>query len=84
MKLFELHLAPGEDERHILSEEILSETQAQIMTPAEARAVGMSGAEQFDEQVRLIAVRTSDAGWIEKALERAPSVVGYRIHDVNL
>ena len=83
MIVFEVHLQAGADGQGILSEEILAETGAQMMTTAEAAAVGFEGVKQ-DPKVRLIAVRRSDAGWIEKALERAHDVVGYTKHEVDM
>ena len=83
LKVFEVHLAHGHDGSDILSDEIREETLAQLMTGQEAAAIGFSGFESADSSLRLIAVAPKDAGWIEKALERSPSVAGYRVHDVD-
>lgn len=81
--VFAVKLAPGTSPDGILSEEVLRETMAQVMTVEEALAVGFSGF-ALDPDLRLIAVAERDAGWIEKALERAPQVVGYQPHRVDL
>ena len=43
LHVFVATIAPGHDPESIFSEETLQETQAQVMTPAEASAVGLSG-----------------------------------------
>lgn len=83
MIIFTVRLAPGSDHQGILSEEIVVETHAQIMTTDEARALGFSGFPDRSD-LRLIAVTQGDAGWIEKALERAPQVVGYERSEVDM
>ena len=81
--VFEAHLTPNRTDDAILSEEVLSETQAQVMTPAEARAIGFQGVPD-DPNLRLVAVAPRDKGWVEKALDRSPSVTGFRIHEVDM
>lgn len=80
--VFEVHLTPGADGSDLLSEEIREETMAQVMTLDEARAVGFGGTFPDGDNVRLVAVTPKDARWIEKALERAPTVVRYGRHEV--
>ena len=81
--VFAVKLAPGRTDENILSDEVLEETQAQIMTTAEATALGFQGL-QDDPNLRLVVVQRKDAGWIEKALERAPNVVGYDKGEVDM
>ena len=83
MIVFEVHMNPGSDGKDLLSAEVLAETKAQIMTPAEAKAIGFDGFPE-DPNLRLIAVTERDERWIEKALERAHDVRGYRAHRVDL
>ena len=83
MIVFEVHMNPGADGKDLLSAEVLEETKAQIMTAAEAKAVGFDGFPE-DPNLRLIAVTERDERWIEKALERAHDVRGYRAHRVDI
>ncbi|MEM6291583.1 MAG: hypothetical protein AAGA54_09970 [Myxococcota bacterium] len=82
MIVFEVHLAPGSDDKDLLSAEVRQETMAQVMTAEEAKAVGFDGF-AADENLRLVAVTEKDQRWVEKALERAPQVTGYRAHQVD-
>lgn len=82
MIVFEVHLAPGSDGEGLLSAEVLQETQAQVMTSSEAKAVGFEGFPD-DPNLRLVAVTEKDERWVEKALERAAQVTGYRAHRVD-
>jgi hypothetical protein len=81
--VFEVHLAPGRSSNDFLSGELLEETQAQVMTPAEARAVGFEGVPD-DPNVRLVAVAVRDRGFLQQALERAHDVTGFRAHEVDM
>lgn len=83
MIVFTVFLKPGGSADDLLSEEVLAETKAQVMTVEEAAAVGFQGFPS-DPDLRLIAVTERDQGWIEKALERAPQVVGYKPHRVDM
>ncbi len=80
--VFEVHLTPGSDDSDLLSAEVRQETMAQVMTTTEAKAMGFSGFGD-DPNLRLVAVTEKDERWIEKALERAPNVTGYRAHRVD-
>lgn len=80
--VFEVHLAPSRDGDDFISEEAISETHAQVMTTAEARAVGFEGIPD-DPHVRLVAVNKRDKGFMQGALERAHQVVGFRVHEVD-
>lgn len=83
MIVFFVKLAPGQTDEGIFSEELLTETQAQVMTTAQAKALGFQGFDD-DALTRLVAVAKQDAGWVEKALERAPQVVGYDRSEVDM
>lgn len=83
LMLFEVHLAPGHHAGELLSEEIISSTQAQIMTPAEAKAVGFDGLPAMGNDVRLIAVNGRDANWIHRSLEGSHAVAGFKVHEVG-
>jgi len=80
--VFEVRLARGTSDEDLLSAEVLQETQAQVMTAEQGKALGFSGFSD-DPDLRLIAVTAKDERWIEKALERAPNVTGYRAHHVD-
>lgn len=82
MIVFEVHLTPGSDDKDLLSAEVLQETQAQVMTASEAKAIGFDGFPE-DDNLRLVAVTDKDQRWVEKALERAHQVAGYRAHHVD-
>ena len=84
MVLFEVHVAPG-SKPFELSEELLAETKAQVMTPAEAKAVGFNGLPEppAGREVKYIAVAQRDQRWVQQALEASPAVAGFRVHDVG-
>jgi hypothetical protein len=81
--VFTVQLVPGKDHENLLSDEILEETKAQIMTTEQATALGFEGFPD-DPSLRLIVVTNRDEGWIAKALERSPEVVGYDRQDVDM
>lgn len=83
MTVFTVKIHPGTDIQRLLSDEVKQETMAQIMTPQEAAALGFQGF-GTEENLCLIAVAERDAGWIEKALERDPAVLGYQPHRVDM
>jgi hypothetical protein len=84
MVLVEVHLAPGMG-RLELSEQVLRDTQAQVMTAAEAGAVGFQGlpAPPPGVEVFYVAVAQRDSRWIMNALEANPAVARFRLHDVG-
>lgn len=84
MVLIEVHLAPG-IRTFELSEEILRDTKAQLMTPESARAVGFGGlpAPPEGREVRYVAVLERDSRWILNALEADPNVASFRMHEVG-
>jgi hypothetical protein len=88
MVVFEVHVAPGGDPNRILSAETLRETQAQVMTSAEAKKVGFAGLPEppfghESHEVRLVAVAKRDAAWIQRALEANDAVGQFRVFDVD-
>lgn len=85
MYLFEVVIAPGYDPDSLLSAETLRETQAQIMTLDEARAVGFSGLQPDPKgrELRFIAVARRDAQWIHRQLEAHGAVTSYRVHEID-
>ena len=85
MVVFEVHVAPGSDPESLLSAETKRETQAQIMTVAEARKVGFGGLPDppADHEVRLVAVAKRDAPWVQRALETSEAVGQFRMFDVD-
>jgi hypothetical protein len=85
MHIFECHLVAGSDPSTLLSEETLRETQAQVMTPEEALAVGFGrfSPPKDGGEVRLVAVALRDAQWIHRVMERSPLVTSYKVHEVG-
>jgi hypothetical protein len=85
MTVFEVHLAEGSDGAGLLSDEVLRETGAQVMTLQEAALVGFQGLQALDGSgdVRLIAVRARDAAWIHRCLETHAAVAAFRAHQVD-
>lgn len=83
LTVFEVHLVPGSDASGLLSQEIINETKAQVMTVAEAKAVGFGGLPDLGPNVRLIAINARDAQWIQRALERSEIVSAFNIHQVD-
>jgi hypothetical protein len=84
MVLIEVHLAPGSPSFE-LSPEILRETQAQMMTAEQARAVGFGGlpSPPAGVEVCYVAVLERDSRWILNALEAEPNVASFRMHQVG-
>ena len=84
LSIFVATIAPGHDPNQLLSKETLEETQAQVMTAAEAQAVGITGvAVPQGREVRLIAVAQRDARWVQRALEANPAVTSYKVTEVG-
>ena len=83
MIVFTVQLVPGKDHEDMLSAEILAETKAQVMTTEQAAALGFQGFPD-DPSLRLVVVSGPDEGWIAKALERAPEVVGYDRQEIDM
>lgn len=85
LHVFEVYVASGFDPDEILSKETREETGAQVMTLAEARAVGFSGVAEPPpgRTVRLIAVNHRDGQFIHRKLEASPAVTSYKVHEVG-
>jgi hypothetical protein len=85
LTVFEVLVAPSRDADSLLSAEVLEETMAQVMTPAEAAAVGFSGLKPDPQgrEIRLIAVAPRDAQFIQRRLEANDAVLSFRKHDVE-
>lgn len=77
-------MAPGGDPTTLLTDETKRETNAQLMTPDEARKVGFAGIEDDPtHDKRLIAVHARDSRWITRALEANNTVASFKIHEVD-
>lgn len=84
LHVFVATIAPGRDPNSLLSEETLQETQAQVMTPEEAAAVGFTGVVVPEgREVRVIAVAARDARWIHRALEANTGVTSYKVSEIE-
>ena len=85
LKVFEVHLVPGGAVEQIIPAQTLKETQAQIMTVAETKAVGFGGIPDSVDaaSLRLVAVAARDAPWIARALEQSDAVKAFNVHDVG-
>jgi hypothetical protein len=83
--LYEVVIARGHDPDALLSEEALTDTQAQIMTLDEAKAVGFSGAQPDPKgrEIRLIAVAPRDAQYVQRRLEANDGVQSFRAHEIE-
>jgi hypothetical protein len=84
--LFEVLVAAGQDPDTLLSDEVLRETQAQVMKLEEARALGFSGVEPDPKgrDQRLIAVAARDAQFIQRRLEMTDAVQSFRLHQLDV
>ena len=82
--VFEVVIARGEDASTFLSQDVLEETRAQIMTIDEGRAVGFTRAEPRADglEVRLVAVAERDARFVQSRLEGSSVVQSFRAHEV--
>lgn len=83
--LFEVVVVPGRDPDTLLSDEVLADTQAQVMTLAQAAAVGFSGAlpDAKGRELRLIAAAPRDTQYISRRLEASDAVASFRVHQVE-
>jgi hypothetical protein len=82
--MIEAYLAPNASAEGLLSQETLDDTQAQVMTPDEAKALGIGGLPDDEADRRLIVVAKIDARRIMNALEGNPNVARFRLHEVDL
>ncbi len=84
LHVFIVNVAPGHDPDKLLSDEVLAETQAQVMTADEARTLGFAGLpDEAPAGLRLIAVAPRDSRWIQQSLERSHSVTSYRMTEIG-
>jgi hypothetical protein len=85
LMVFEVHHVANLDPNDIISEEVRNETMAQIMTPAEARAVGFQGARDAEpgRGLTYIACSKRDAQFIQNRLEANEAVTGFATHDIG-
>lgn len=83
--VYEVLIAAGHDADALLSQEALDDTQAQVMTIDEAKAVGFSGAapDPKGREIRLIAVSPRDAQYVQRRLEANDGVLSFRAHEVE-
>lgn len=84
MVLFEVYLNPGVYELS-LSEELLRETKAQVMTYAQAVAVGLEGLPppKPGQEMRLVAVADRDSKWVTQSLNAHGDVGNFRAHNIE-
>ncbi len=84
--VYEVLIAAGHDPDALLSEEALADTQAQVMTLDQAKAVGFSGArpDPKGREIRLVAVAPRDAQYVQRRLEANDAVVSFRAHEVDV
>lgn len=84
MVVFEVFVAPGADPSQILREETCRETQAQIMTLADAQKMGLRGVpDPGGKEVRLILVKRQYLNWIHRSLEMSDAVAIFRVHELD-
>lgn len=76
-------MVPGSSADDLLSAEVKRETHAQVMTVAEAKAVGFGGLGDLPDNVRLIAVNQRDHRWIQNVLEASPDVSNFQVHHID-
>jgi hypothetical protein len=83
--VFEVHHMSNVEPHQILSEEVQKDTMAQLMTPAEARAVGFQGARDAEpgRGLTYIAVAKRDAQFVQNRLEGNEQVTGFAAHEVG-
>lgn len=82
--MFEVFVAPGADPSQILREETCRETQAQIMTLADAQKLGLRGVpDPGGKEVRLVLVKRQYLNWIHRSLEMSDAVAIFRVHELD-
>lgn len=84
MVVFEVFVAPGADPSQILREETCRETQAQILTLADAQKLGLRGVpDPGGKEVRLVLVKRQYLNWIHRSLEMSDAVAIFRVHELD-
>lgn len=82
--MFEVFVVPGADPSQILSEETRRETQAQVMTVAEAEKTGLRGLPDPEgKEVRVVLVNHRYLNWIHRSLEMSDAVSKFRVHELD-
>lgn len=84
--VLEMYVRPEFDANTFLSEEARRETEARILTRAEAEKIGLSGLPvpaDPDADVRYVLVDARHRRWIERAIEADPQVTAFNVHDVG-
>lgn len=81
--VFELYVRPEFDPERFLSAEGQKETEARVLTRAEAENVGLSGMPERDGEVRYVLVNARHRRWIERAIDADPQISGFDVHDVG-
>jgi len=88
--MIELYLAPGATGEGLFTQETLDDTQAQVMTPEQAKAVGFDGLPDDPQEGaerrerRLVVVGKIDERRIINVLEASPQVSNFQVHDVDI
>ncbi len=83
MLVFQVHLVSGRGDTPLLSDEVLAETQAQVMTPEQARALGFEGVPD-DPNLLLVVVAPKDRRFVENVFDRTADVTGFKVHEVDM
>lgn len=84
MVVFEVFVAPGGDPSQMLSEETRRETQAQVVTHAEAERLGLRGLPDPEgKDVWVVLVNQRYVNWIHRSLEMSDAVAKFRVHEVD-
>lgn len=83
MKVFEVTLVSAHTADELISPEVQRETNAQVMTAAEAERVGFAGLPDGGPNVRFIAVADRDAPWLHRLLETSELVGTFKTHHVD-
>jgi hypothetical protein len=83
--VFSILLVSDTDGKTLLSAETIQDTNAQVLTYAEARAFGFEELLELDarENVIFIVVHEKNATWINRSLEGNENVVSYKIDEVD-
>ncbi len=83
MLVFEVHVVSGGSDTPLLSDETLAETQAQVMSPSEARQLGFQGIPDAPN-LKLVVVAPKDRRFMEQIFERTADVTGFRVHEIDM
>lgn len=82
--VFETYVREGCDPETLLSDEVKQDTMAQIMTEAQAEAVGFAVPPDAQKRARcFIACAPKDEPFIKSRLETHRDVNGFRAHSVE-